>query len=128
MAASYPDLLAHGVTDEGRFDPFQLYSGSGPWNTTAAQAADGQAIQQFEVVGLNASHRLVPYDPGAVPPATVYGIAAQPVDASTPGGMVPVFVSGGFNHEALVWNAAIDTLAERKAVFAGSPMYVQQVL
>jgi hypothetical protein len=128
MAASYPDLLAHGIAEEGRFDPFQLYSGSGPWNTTAAQAADGQAIVQFQVLGLDASHRLVPFDPAALTPMKVYGIAAQPVDASTPGGMVPVFVSGGFNHEALVWDAALDTLAERKAVFASTPMYVQQVL
>jgi hypothetical protein len=41
---------------------------------------------------------------------------------------MPVFISGGFNHEALVWPVAIDTLAERQAAFARSPVYVQQLL
>ena len=123
MAGSYPDLLAHGVEDAGRFDQFDLYAGSGPWNTSQMQATDGLAIQQFEVLAVTAG-KLVAYTTGA----TAVAIAAQPVEAATPGVFVPVFLTGGFNHEALVWNAAIDTLAERKAVFAGSPMYVQQVL
>jgi hypothetical protein len=128
MAASYPDLLAHGVEDAGRFDQFDLFAGSGPWNTTQMQAADGQAIRQFEILAL-VGNKLVPFDPAATTPAqTAFAIAAQPVDAATPGARVPIFISGGFNHEALVWNAATDTLPERQAVFAGSPIYVQQLL
>ena len=129
MPASYPDLLAHGITDEGRFDPFQLYCGSGPWETTQMLAADGQAIEQFQVLALNASNKLIPYDPTATTPVQkAVAIAAQPVDASTPGVRIPVFISGGFNHQALVWHASLDTLGERQAVFAGSPIFVQQVL
>src|SRR4051812_50068171 len=56
----YPDLLAHGIQNLGQFTPFDLISGSGPWNTTQVQAADGQAIRQFEVLTLNATGRLVP--------------------------------------------------------------------
>jgi hypothetical protein len=92
------------------------------------QAADGQAIRQFEILAL-VGNKLVPFDPAATTPVqAAFAIAAQPVDAATPGAWVPVFISGGFNHEALVWNAATDTLAERQAVFAGSPIYVQQLL
>jgi hypothetical protein len=241
MAATYPNLLASGITDEGRFDPFDLFSGSGPHNTTQYQAADGQAIRQFEVCTLSAGGRLVPLaqsgdyatgtitvggqpadgettsingsaiafvdaDPAAgecligadttetatnlravinadpdtygvtasgsgttvtltantigtagnaitlaeavtdadftvsgatlsganaaedVPSGNAIAIAAQPVDAATPGNWVPVFISGGFNHEALLWPAGMGTLAQRRAAFTGSPIYVQQLL
>jgi|SRR6476620_11121445 hypothetical protein len=128
MAGSYPDLLAHGVEDAGRFDQFDLYAGIGPEATTEMQVADATAIEQFQVLAL-VSNKLVPYDPAATTPVqTAFAIAAQPMDAATPGKFIPVFVAGGFNHEALVWPAALDTLAERQAAFAGSPIYVQQLL
>jgi len=61
--------------------------------------------------------------------AEVSGIdLSQPIDAATPGVFVPIFISGGFNHEALVWHANLDTLAKRQAAFAGTPVYVQQLL
>lgn len=123
MAGSYPDLLAHGVEDAGRFDQFDLYAGSGPWNTSQMQASDGLAIQQFEVLAVTAG-KLVAYASGA----TAVAIAAQPVDAATPGTFVPVFLTGGFNHEALVWPAGINTLALRQLAFSRSPIYVQQLL
>jgi hypothetical protein len=124
MAGSYPDLLAHGVEDAGRFDQFDLYAGSGPWNTTQMQASDGLAIEQFQVLSVDNSGKLVEYTTGQAASA----IAAQPVEAATPGKFVPVFISGGFNHEALVWDSGIDTLAKRQAAFARSPIYVQQLL
>lgn len=241
MAASYPPLLARGITDEGRFDQFDLFSGSGPWNTTQMQAADGQAILQFQVLSLDASGRLIPLSqtgdyatgsivvggnpvstntvsvngnaltfvvasPGAndcvigtstqvtadniraainanpsrynvtaggttttvtltanvvgtagnsialaegvtdalftvsgatlagadaaedIPSRNAFAIAAQPVAAATPGGWVPIFISGGFNHQALVWPDGMGSLAQRKLIFAGTPVYVQQLL
>ena len=123
MAGSYPDLLAHGVEDAGRFDQFDLYAGSGPWNTSQMQATDGLAIEQFEVLAVTAG-KLVAYTTGA----TAVAIAAQPVEAATPGVFVPVFLTGGFNHEALVWPVGINTLALRQLAFSRSPIYVQQLL
>ena len=128
MAGSYPDLLARGVEDAGRFDQFDLYAGSGPWNTTQMMVENNQAIQQFAPVALNTSGKVVPWAPGITPALEAFGIMAQPVDASNPGKFAPIFISGGFNHEALVWPAATDTLAERQAVFARTPVYVQQLL
>lgn len=241
MAGSYPPLLARGITAGDRFDPFDLFAGSGPWNTSAMQAKDGQAIRQFEVLTLDASGRLVPFaatgdyatgsvvvggnpvatntlvingnaltfvvaNPTAndcvigtsttntatnirtainanparygvtaggsgttvsltatvsgtagnaitlvetvtdalftvsgatlsgadaaedIPSRNAFAIAAQPVAASTPGGWVPIFLTGGFNHEALLWPDGFGSLAQRKMVFAGTPIYVQQLL
>jgi Bacteriophage lambda head decoration protein D len=124
MAGSYPDLLAHGVEDAGRFDQFDLFAGSGPWNTTQMQVADGLAVEQFQVLAADNTGHLIEYSSGQ----TAVAIAAQPMDASTPGKFIPVFVSGGFNHEALVWPSFIDTLGERQSAFVGSPIYVQQLL
>lgn len=125
---SYPDLLAHGITDAGRFDQFDLFAGSGPWHTTQMQVEDNQAINQFAPLALNSAGKLVPWLGGQTPALVAFAIAAQPMDASPAGKFMPIFISGGFNHEALVWPAATDTLAERQAVFAASPIYVQQLL
>jgi len=123
MAGSYPDLLAHGVEDAGRFDQFDLYAGSGPWNTTQMQVADALAIEQFQVLALFGGKLVVATDANEA-----FAIAAQPIEAATPGVFVPIFISGGFNHEALVWHATLDTLAKRQAAFVRSPIYVQQLL
>ena len=123
MAGSYPDLLAHGVEDAGRFDQFDLYAGSGPWNTTQMQVADGLAIEQFQVLALFGGKLVAATDSNQA-----FAVAAQPIDTTTPGVFVPIFISGGFNHEALVWHATLDTLAKRQAAFAGTPVYVQQLL
>lgn len=123
MAGSYPDLLAHGVEDAGRFDQFDLYAGSGPWNTTQMQVANATALEQFQVLALFGGKLVVATDANEA-----FAIAAQPIEAATPGVFVPIFISGGFNHEALVWHATLDTLAKRQAAFARSPIYVQQLL
>jgi hypothetical protein len=128
MAGSYPDLLAHGVEEAGRFDPFDLFAGSGPWHTTQMLVEDNQAINQFTPVALNTAGKVVPWVSGTTPALEAFGITAQPVEASNPGKFAPIFISGGFNHEALVWPIATDTLAERQAVFIRTPIYVQQIL
>lgn len=63
-----------------------------------------------------------------VQPKMATGIAAQAAPATTPGTFLPFFVGGVFNHEALVWPAAIATLAQRRRVFAGTDIGVRQLL
>lgn len=239
MAATYPNLLASGVNDLGRFDQFDLFAGESKIVTSQGQAANGQAIAQFQVLALDANGRYVPYvstgdyatgtvtftanptaadtitingqaitfvagtpaanqveieatlaetltstvalinahpatfnvtasasatvltltaipegtagntialadsstntavsgatltDVGAsevVPSGDAVAIAAQAVDAATPGNWLPVFIGGVFNHEALLWPAGFITLADRKAAFAGTPISVTQLL
>lgn len=126
MAASYPPLLARGMTDEGRFDQFDLYGGESDIVTDQGQAADGVAIQQFQVLMRDVGGRYIPFAVGAGNLAI--GIAAQPVAALTPGAWLPIFTGGVFNHQALVWPAGVTTLAARKAIFDGSNIGVRQLL
>jgi hypothetical protein len=56
------------------------------------------------------------------------GIAAQPAAAATPGVYIPYFTGGIFNHEVLVWPAAVSTLAQRKRAFAGTDIGIGQLL
>jgi hypothetical protein len=62
MAQTYSNLLAHGVTPAGDVPAvFELFAGDTPQIATdQGQAADGQAIQQFEVLMHTAAGRLVP--------------------------------------------------------------------
>lgn len=52
------------------------------------------------------------------------GIAAQ---AGAVGGPIPFYTGGGFNSDALVWPAAVTTLAQRKAAFDRTNIEVAQV-
>lgn len=234
MAATYPAMLAAGLTAQTAFDPFQLYAGESDIVTDQGQAG-GTDLEQFRVIAMNEAGLLVPWDPTAgtankagtfsaagtdadtitingvvltLKPAaanshqvtigadaahtatnfaavvnaipdelnvravaagavvTLYaleegsagnaiaiseastsfsfaggatalsggtaqsehkpvGITAQPILAGVKG---PYFTGGTFNHQALVWPASIDTLAERKLAFAGSNIGVRQLL
>lgn len=61
-------------------------------------------------------------------PKRAVAIAAQPAPAATPGVFLPIFVGGIFNHQALVWPAAVGTLAQRKRAFEGTNIGVRQLL
>lgn len=61
-------------------------------------------------------------------PVNAVGIAAQPIAAATPGAWIPYFTGGDFNHEALVWPAAVSTLAQRRRAFSGTNINVKQLL
>lgn len=241
MAASYPSLAASGVDILGRFDPFDLFAGEGKITTTRLQAADATAVEQFQVVMVDANGRYVPWTShdlyaygaftftgnpapadtiainghtitfrasGAVadelnigttladtladladminaapttylvsasvnaantvlnvtaiaagtggntitttesstaisvsgatltdvlateesPSANAVAICANAVAAATPGAYFSAFTGGIFNHEALVWPGGIDTLAQRKAAFMGTPIGVEQLI
>jgi len=240
MAGTYPALLATGANDLGRFDQFDLYAGESDIVSDQLQAADGQAISQFQVLTLDANGRVIPFvtagdfatgtitvssNPADADTLTLNGvaltfktaltgaahevliggtttitatniaaainadtasfamdatsstnvvtvvataigtagnavtmaksgtnptlsaanlagadaaedipnrnaiaIAAQAVPATTPGTWLPVFTAGVFNHQALLWPAGLQTLADRKAVFAGTPIGVRQLL
>jgi len=64
MAATqtYPNFLAHGVSSGGDVPPvFELYAGDSEVKTDQAQAADAQAIVQFQVVKRDAGGKIVPW-------------------------------------------------------------------
>lgn len=124
--ALYPNLLAGGLTATTIPEPFELYAGESDIVTDQGQAG-GVAIVQFRVLGrITATGRLVAHNPAAVDGSqNAVAIAAQPLAVNEMG---PIFTGGMFNHEALVWDAATDTLAERKAAFDGSNIGVRKLL
>lgn len=63
-----------------------------------------------------------------VPSGNFVAVAMQPVSAATPGAKLPIRISGGFNHEALIWPAGLGTLAQRQRACEGTPIHVHQLL
>lgn len=117
--AVFDDLA--GNRTYGGDTPHQLFAGEGEIKTTYRTFAAGYVIEKYQPVALS-SGKLVPWTTG-----TAFGIAAQPVDAYDADVEGPIFVSGVFNHEALVWPLATDTLAERQAAFDGTEILIQQL-
>lgn len=69
---------------------------------------------------------------GAATRTTTYGkaigVTLEPIAAVSAPVDCPYYSGGIFNHEALVWPAADDTLAERRAAFNGSNINVASLL
>jgi hypothetical protein len=78
----------------------------------------GQALRQFEVLTLDENDLLVPAQDGE--PAMF--VCTQAVAAPTGTGVtVPVWHTGCFNPDALLWHASYDTDAKKANAFRGAP-------
>lgn len=82
-------------------------------------------LQQFAVVGLSAG-KLVMATAGGVKPIGV--LTQHVVGASDGETTVPVFYSGCFNPDALVWDASFNTDELKRAAFEGSPSPTQVLI
>lgn len=82
--------------------------------------------------GTGASFGAATLGSGATTRTTTYGkaigITLEPIAASSEAVDCPYYSGGIFNHEELVWPAADDTLAERRAAFNGSNINVASLL
>lgn len=114
--------LASGVDVVGTYTPEQLFAGEADI-TTGQSVAVSATIAKYQVCVLLATGLSTDFT--GVTTGDKCVIAAQP---ATTGQAVPYYLSGYFNHAALVWPAAQDTLAKRKAFFAGTPIHVGSVL
>lgn len=125
MAATYPPLLAKGVDNLGRFDQFDLFGGEGEIITDNAQAADGQAILQFQVLTLDVNGRLVPYDASEFGYASGgYTLTGQPVAGETVtinGVVITARASGATGAEFNIGATFADTAANLAALINGTP-------
>jgi len=120
----YPNTLAGNGT-QGGYEPFHLFAGEKEIVTGQRGVPANTAFEQFEVAVDNAGV-LAKYTGQA---DVTLVVVAQPIASSaTPPAMAPVYLSAFFNHEALVWPAAVDTLAERQAAFHGSEIEVGRLL
>ena len=126
------DLAAGGV-EHPELKAEQLYAGEGKIVTNHSVALVD--IDKYEVCVLTATGLTNVFDmdgngsigtPGVILPplGTNAVIAAQP---ALTGQRLPYFSGGVFNHEKLVWPAALDTLAKRKAFFGSSPIQIDSI-
>lgn len=124
MPIAYPNLLADGVDTYTLPTSTDLYAGEAKIVSDQIKTGATPLLQFQPYVTDPATGVSTPWD-GDLEAGQPIGITAQPIPANDSG---PSFVGGIFNHEALVWPAAVDTLSERKAAFAGSPIGVRQLL
>lgn len=124
----YPNTIAGNGT-HGSFAPFHLFAGEKEIVTSQADVPANVAFAQFEVAALTSAGVLAKLNPAATD-GTQFArvVVAQPVAASATPGKAPYYRSAFFNHEALVWPAALDTLAKRKAAVAGTEIEVGALL
>lgn len=129
----YPEagLAAFEVLDE--YTAGLLISGS--WPTLSPgypmEVAPDQELKQFEVVGLDANGKLVPAvwadDPADAVQAI--GVCTQAVVGNSSGTTtVPMFYSGCFNPDMLVWDSSFDTDEKKMKAFVGAPTPTQILL
>lgn len=109
--------LAAGGTIHGPQEVEQLFAGEAPITTGNALAVD--AVSKYQVCVMNATGLITNFTGISTGDKCV--IAAQ---AAAPGQMVPFYSGGAFNHNALTWPAAQDTLAKRKVFFMGTPIVI----
>lgn len=120
--AGFPNLLAEGFTQEDAYTPFHLFAGEK--QTVTNQIRTGAAgLMQFQTYMYDANGVAIPYDGAA--DSELIGAAAQPIAANSEG---PGYEEGVFNHAALLWPAALDTLDKRKAACGGRTFQVRKLL
>lgn len=99
MTQTYPNLRASGVSNGGDVPAvFELFAGDTPQPATdQGQAADGQAITQFQVLMHDAEGKLVPLTTTGDYATGGYTVGGQPTaaDTITVNGQVITFVASG---------------------------------
>jgi hypothetical protein len=101
----------------------QLFAGEAPITTNRAEGGTNVNLAQYTVIAI-VGDKIVQYNPaGSDGSEKAAGILATPLNTNAGAGGVagswaPYYTGGDFNHAALVWPAATDTFAERRAAFA----------
>ncbi len=116
------------ATDEGSFDPTQLFTGDDPHHSQPFPVADGLDLDVGTIVSWNAAGEIVVWDPAdtvTLPAALndlVCGVLAASINTATGPypAMAPVWVTGCFNPDLLIWPAVINTWPERNAAILAS--------
>lgn len=115
-----------GQRDLGTYTPVQLHAGSADIVTDNFPV--GATMAQYQVFAVNAAGAAVPHNPAASDGTEkAVGITCYAVVSGTDAN-VAGYIGGDFNHEALVWNAATDTLAERKAAFLRTNIAIKKLV
>ena len=127
MAISDKDLA--GDFTIGAYNDVPLWAGDAEVITDDDYVvASGQGVvPKYSVMAL-LSGKLVKHAPAAADGSqTAVGILTQAVNATLADAKVAIYVSGFFNADALVWAAATNTLALRRAAFLGKTIRISDV-
>lgn len=119
-----------GYTARTDTDSVQLFAGESDIVTTQGALVTGVAYLGGQVLGrVTASGLFAKHDPAATN-GSEKAIAILAYDVATPtsGKKEAIYVGGVFNMDALTWNAATDTDAERAAAFDGTNIVAQKLL
>lgn len=116
---TYPTLAGDDSTSLAA--PVTLFAGEAPITTNRAEVGTALDLAQYTVIAIVAN-KIVAYNPAGVDGSEkAAGILAVAANSTTvPGTWAPYYTGGDFNAAALVWPAATDTLAERRAAFAAT--------
>lgn len=104
----------------GSHEPELLFARDIPIHTDTAPTAVANVIK-YELLYLDTNNTVRRVDP-ALDKGDRCVVAAQPV--VNIGDDCPYYDGGGFNHEIIVWPAALDTFAKRKSFLAGGNVQV----
>lgn len=107
-----------------RSGPFQLWIGGAPIITDAAKSGVA-SIKKYEMVALLPDNTVTTFVTGTHTAAQAV-ISAQA--AYSVGAAVPYWNAGRFNHEAVIWPAALDTYGKRKAFLNGTMLHASHLL
>jgi hypothetical protein len=129
MATFTPPYADPGIASFEKLDTYTqnfLLAGNHPELAPAYSypVKAGVVLEQFSVVGLDATGFLVKAVQAAeVTPVQAIGVLAHAVTGGAADGDVnaPVWYSGCFNMDALVWGASFNTDAEKAKAFHGAP-------
>lgn len=103
--------------------PVKLFAGEAPITTNRAEGGTNVNLAIYTVIAI-VGDKIVQYNPaGSDGSQFAAGILATPLNTNAGAGGVagswaPYYTGGDFNHDALVWPAATDTFAERRAAFS----------
>ncbi len=116
MATVDKDLAADELVGTTTITP--LFAGDADVITEEAILDTGN-LAKYTVVGrIAATGKVVAHNPAAVDGSEkAIGILTQAADATAADVRVAIYTGGFFNHAALVWAAATNTLALRQAAF-----------
>lgn len=107
--------IAAGQTVLGTFTPVQLYAGEAPITTNDYEIATGVSVVKYGVYALDATGKVIVWDPAGSAPATTPRVIASQAGAA--GDRISFFDGGNFNHAALTWPASLTTFEQRRAAF-----------
>lgn len=123
---TYPNLRASGINSGGDVDSlFELFAGdTPPVATLQGQAADAQAIQQFEVLMYDAEGKVIPFTVSDNYAVGGYAVGGQPTatDTITVNGQVITFVaSGAAANQVNIGSSTTETATNIREIINSDP-------